>query len=301
MKNKIKIFIAIMLLPLMVCSCSTIKRSEKLTVVATLFPQYDFCRWILGDDADVILLLPAGMESHNYQPSVNDIKKATDADLFVFTGENMEPWAQKIAQNAKNALDASTGIELCAHEHEEENEHHHEEDPHIWTSPFYAQKMIENILEYVITLDSKNAQKYTDRAEEYIKSLKELDQAFFEACKDKQGVILCHGGRFSLTYFAKRYNLNFICAFDSCASHAEPGAQKVAYLVNTLSAQSKKYVFYEELTSPRVAKTISEETGAQMLLLHSCHNVSKKELNDGVTYLSLMQQNLQNLKIVFGE
>ena len=303
MKNKVKIFIALLLLPLIFCSCLQQPKTQKrLTVVATLFPQYDFCRWIFKDEADVILLLPAGMESHNYQPSVSDIKKATDADMFVFTGAEMEPWAQKIAQSTKNAVDASAKIELCDHEHAEEGEHnHHKEDPHIWTSPYNAQKMIESILESAIKLDEKNAQKYTLRAQEYIENLKKLDEEFFAVCKDNQDVLLCHGGRFSLTYFAKRYNLNFIAAFDSCSSHADPSVQRVVGIIDVLNKQNKKFVFYEELISPKVAKTISDETGAQMLLLHSCHNVSKKELDAGVTYLELMQNNLQNLKIVFGE
>ena len=113
--------------------------------------------------------------------------------------------------------------------------------------------------------------------------------------------MLCHGGRFSLAYFAKRYKLNFTVAFDSCSSFAEPSAQKVAGIIDLLNNQSEKYIFYEELVSPKVAKTISDETGAQMLLLHSCHNVSKEEFDRGVTYLELMQKNLQNLKKVFGE
>ena len=120
-------------------------------------------------------------------------------------------------------------------------------------------------------------------------------------CKGKQDVLLCHGGRFSLTYFARRYNLTFVAAFDSCSSHAEPSAKKIASLTDILKEQTKRFVFNEELTEPKIAKTISDETGAEMLLLHSCHNVSKKELDAGVTYLSLMQQNLQNLKKVFGE
>ena len=302
MKSALKKLIALILLPLIFCSCAQKTDKQKPTVVATLFPQYDFCRWILKDDANVVLLLPAGMESHNYQPSVNDIRIASDADLFVFTGASMEPWAEKIAQNAKNTVDASTGIELCEHEHEGEHDgHHHESDPHVWTSPYYAQKMVENILQGIIELDSANADKYTARAEEYISKLKKLDQDFFAVCENKQDVLLCHGGRFSLTYFAKRYNLNFVAAFDSCSSHAEPSAKKIASLTDILKEQTKRFVFYEELIEPKIAKTISDETGAEMLLLHSCHNVSKKELDAGVTYLSLMQQNLQNLKKVFGE
>lgn len=301
MKNAIKKLVSIILIALVCCSCMQKNSEQKLTVVATLFPQYDFCRWILKDDANVVLLLPAGMESHNYQPSVNDIRIATDADLFVFTGANMEPWAEKIAQNAKNTVDASTGIELCEHSHEHKGEHEHQDDPHIWTSPYYAQKMIENILEGIIKADPLNAQKYTLRAEEYINSLKQLDQEFFDVCANKQDTVLCHGGKFALTYFASRYNLNFTTAFDSCSSHAEPSAKKIAGIIDILNKQSSKFVFYEELIEPKIAGTISNETGAEMLLLHSCHNVSKKELAAGVTYLSLMRQNLENLKKVFGE
>lgn len=293
--------ISLLLVALLFCSCSHLPQNKKLTVVATLFPQYDFCRQILGDDANVILLLPAGMESHNYQPSVKDIKAATDADLFIYTGAYMEPWAENIKQNAKKALDVSSGIELCEHKHSENEEHQHEVDPHIWTSPLFAQDMVKNILSAIVTLDKQNAQKYIARAEEYIAKLSALDKELLSICKDKQDIMLIHGGRFSLTYFASRYNLNFVAAFDSCSSHAEPSAKRVAFLIESLRKQEKRYVFYEELIQPRVAQTISDEADAQLLLLHSCHNVSKEELKNGVTYLQLMQGNLQNLKTVFGE
>lgn len=299
--------IAILCIGILLCGCNDknteANQDSRPVIVATLFPQYDFCRQIVGDDFQVKLLLPPGTESHNFEPSVADIKAVNGAALFVYTGNAMEPWAASITKELKNVIDVSKNIELEEHEHfgEDHDEHFGEKDPHIWTSPALAEKMVENILQGLIEKFPENAEKYTNNANEYCKKLDALDREFFDICEGHQGEVLCHGGRFSLTYFAERYGLNFIAAFDSCDSQAEPSTARVQQLIETINNQKIKTVFYEELTEPKIAKTISDETGAKMLLMHSCHNVSKAELEAGVTYLSLMEQNAQNIKIAFGE
>lgn len=274
--------------------------SGKLQITATLFPQYDFCRQIAGDRAEVTLLLPPGMESHNYEPSVSDILSIANSDLFVYTGPYMEAWAQTVIEGLDDSVrvvDVSQGIVLCEHEDHEEHEHTHEEmDPHIWTDPVLAVQMTENILTALCGADPDNSAYYTQRAQSYVAQLWELDREFSETTAQMNPRVLCHGGRFSMTYFARRYGLQVIAAFDSCSSQAEPSAARVVDMIAQMRGQKLPAVFFEELVQPKIAQVISQETGAEMLLLHTCHNVSKKELEEGVTYLSLMQGNLENLK-----
>ncbi len=298
------ILCAVFALSLALLGCSvTDGTTTKLKITATLFPQYDFCKQIVGDDAEIILLLPAGMESHNYEPSVADALEISSSDIFVYTGADMEPWAQTLIEGLDSAVrvvNASDNIELDEHEHEHEHEHEyereHEHDPHIWTDPLNAVTMVRNILAALNEKDPVNAQKYNDNAEKYIAELNALDGEFSKISQNAKTHTLCHGGRFSMTYFAKRYGFDFLPAFDSCSSQSEPSAARVNELIKSVKENKLTAVFYEELTEPRISKVICEETGAEMLLLHSCHNVSRAELEGGATYVSLMKQNADHLR-----
>ena len=158
---------------------------EKINIVATLFPQYDFARAIVGDKGNVSMLMPPGIESHSFEPTPSDIIKINKADLFIYTGKYMESWAQSIIDGIENKnmkiLDVSKNIELDRGEdddhkgHSEEIGHNHEYDPHIWTSPINAKVMVDNILNQVCEFDPSNAEYYTQNAEDYKKQLDELD------------------------------------------------------------------------------------------------------------------------------
>lgn len=295
-------------------AASKAQETGKLQIVATLFPQYDFARQVAGDKADVILLLPPGVESHSYEPTPSDVMKINESDLFLYTGKNMEAWSQKIIDAMKDSgshsvvLDVSKGISLVKTEDEEghteeadaesagENAHEHLYDPHIWTDPVYAAAMTENIREALCGLDPGNAEYYTANAEKYEQELDSLDQEFRKIVKNGSRQEILFGSRFAFYYFAKRYGLDYKSAFDSCSSETEPSARAVAALVEEVKAKGVPVIYYAELEEPKVAKSISAETGAKMLLLHSCHNVTREELENGATYLSLMRQNAQNLK-----
>ena len=273
-----------------------------LQVVATLFPQYDFARAVAGELADVTLLLPPGMESHSYEPSPQDIIRIDQADVFLYTGPYMEAWADDIAQSLTSdvaVVDVSEGLALDPVE-EADGEAHpghvHNYDPHIWTDPTMAMVMVDNIAAAICQADPANEEAYLANAAAYKQELADLDAAFMEAVAQGQRTTICFGGRFALHYFAKRYGLTCIAAYDSCSEETEPSAQAVARITDAILEQGIPVIYYEELTEPKVANAIAQETGAKALLLHSCHNVSKTDLAAGVTYLSLMEQNLVNLK-----
>lgn len=288
------------------------KEDGKIIIMATLFPQYDFAKQIAGDKAKVSLLMSPGVESHSFEPSPADIIKINSSDLFIYTGKYMEPWAQSIIDGVENEnlkiLDVSTNVLLekeGEHEGEEEGEHEgeeedhafHEFDPHIWTSPVNALVMVENILKELCEIDPENKDYYIANAEKYSEKLRELHKEFEDIFAAAQRQEIIFAGKFAMNYFAEEYGMEYRAAFDSCASETEPSVKVVAQLIDEIKSKSIPVVYYPELTEPKVAKSISEETGAEMLLLHSCHNVSKDDFKAGVTYVSLMKENAENLRV----
>ena len=296
--------------------------SDKLQIVTTLFPQYDFARVIGGDKVDVTLLLPAGMESHSYEPTPADIIKINKADLFIYTGESMEQWAHSIIESVDSnevyVLDVSKNVPLLApnstvednHDHEDENHNHdaeveaghdhsegdghnHTYDPHIWTSPKNAMIMVNNILGALCEVDPENADYYKDNANAYLAELEELDHELKDVVANAKRDTIYHGGRFAMQYLTNQYGIHYV----SAPFEAEPSAALVAQMIKEIKEQNIPVIYYEELVDPKISQMISDETGAKMLLLHSCHNVSKEDFNNGVTYLSLMKQNVENLKV----
>lgn len=321
------------LLLLVGCGANQQKADEtdKIKVVTTLFPQYDFTRVIGGDKVDVSLLLPLGMDSHSYEPTPADIININKSDLFIYTGESMEPWAHSIIESVDNndvlVLDVSKGVSLIApnssvddseeeHDHELEEEHNHDlvegedhevtveehsdhdghnhtYDPHLWTSPKNAMIMVNNILDALCEVDPENADYYQENATSYLNELEDLDHEFEDIVANAKRQTIYHGGRFAMQYLTNEYGISYV----SAPFEAEPSTALVAQMIKEMKEQQIPVIYYEELVDPKISKMISEETGAQMLLLHSCHNVSKEEFNNGVTYLSLMKQNAQNLRV----
>ena len=288
---------------------------EKIKIIATLFPQYDFARVVGGDKVDVQLLLPSGVESHSYEPTPKDMIKINEANIFAYTGEQMEPWAEVIASSIDSdtlILNTTKNVEFIkeeGHEHsdeeetnhsEEENHSHeteeHEYDPHIWLDPQNAIVMVENIKNALIEVDQENKEYYEENANKYIENLKNLDKNIEKAIEEGKINKIAFGGPFSYSYFIKRYDIEYISAYESCSGEAEPSVSKVKLVIEEIKKDKLPIVFYESLSSGNIAKTISEETGTTILDFHTVHNVSEEQIGNGATYISLMEQNLKNLK-----
>lgn len=324
--RKMLLFIAcIMLLFLTACGAADKYKNldeNKITVIATLFPQYDFARQIAGDYANVVLLLPPGMESHSYDPSPADMIAIQNSDIFLYTGPYMESWAADVIEGIEGdtcVVDLSVHVPLVKEEdieaeyesvhteHEEEHGHEHEQshahshdhtyDPHIWTNPVYAEIMVEDIAEALIERDPVHAAEYVKNKERYLSELQSLDADIRDTVAHAKRRELFFGGRFAMYYFTKEYGLTYAAVYDSCSSETEPSVRAVMHMAAEMKEEEIPVIYYEELVNPRIARTIAEETGCQMLLWHSCHSVTKKELEAGITYLDLMRQNLENLKI----
>jgi len=279
--------------------------TKKLTVVTTLFPLYDFAKNIGGQLADVSLLLPPGVESHGFEPKPEDIIRINKAGIFIYTGKYMEPWAEKILKGTDNkslVVDSSKGITLIkgacdhSHSHGHSHDHAHEMDPHIWLDFENAQKMVDNMLEGFIAADPANESIYRKNAENYQSILRELDNKFREGLASCKTRYFIHGGHYAFGYMAKRYGLNYISAYHGFSPDAEPSARRLAELIRKMKKHNTNYVFYEELISPRVAEVIAKETGANLLKFHAAHNITKEEMDRGITFIEIMEQNLVNLK-----
>ena len=299
MKRFTAVFItAVMLLSL--CACTTEQKSDRPQIIATLFPQYDFARAIVGDTADVTLLISPGTETHSFDPSARDMVKIRECDAVLYTGDESEPWVPSLLKGNDGdfrVIDVSDGIELIALDvHDDDHGHSHNTDPHIWTSPINAIKMVENICSALSELYPENEDIYRRNAEDYIESLKELDsdiRTVVDTAKRRE--IVC-GGEFALLYFVTEYELEYTAAYDSCGGESEPSPRRVAQIIDKINEDNIPAIYYEELSNTAVADTIAADTGAEPLLLHSCHNVTREEFEGGATYLSLMRRNLENLE-----
>ena len=300
----------ILTLPGCISSKSEASQSDKITVVATLFPQYDFAKQIAGDKAEVSLLLPPGTESHTYDPSPADILKVFSSDVFLYTGKEMEPWAEKIINSVKNKNliigNVSAGIDLMKveHRHHHEKEHHHDNasqhehnfDPHIWLDPSLAAKMVDNIALTFCQKDPRNSDFYKNNAEIYKNKLCELDNNFKNMINSSKRKSIVFAGRFAHLYFINRYGLEYIAAFDGCSTEAEPSVKKVSKIIDFIHKNNIPAIYYEEISEPKVANSIAEQTGMKTLKFSTLHNVTKEQLENNVTYIDLMQENLENLR-----
>lgn len=422
---------------------------KKLSVVTTLFPLYDFVREIGGDNVDVILLLPPGVEAHAYEPKPSDIVKINASDVFVYTGKFMEPWAEDVVKGmtGKNVriVDSSAGVAMMKEsseegvEQEEESDkkfewagafvlqkgvyrwtfdkvngayadpmmkmvilpsrgsdgesielveatgnrmlagslerkkggealvpgkghelvfdetknqtafeihidtdgtyvffaehmptefegsehffkdgeknnveavamepveggHLHQHggvDPHIWLGLNNAEKIVDNIAEGMAEKDPANATEYKKRAMAYAQKLEDLDIRYKTGLASCQSRDVVYGGHYAFGYLANRYNLSYVSA-QGFSPDAEPTAKDLALLVKQIKGSAVKTIFYEELASPKVAETIANETGAKLFLLNGAHNIAKEDFQNGVTFLSIMEKNFENLRVGLG-
>lgn len=294
----------------------------RLNVICTVFPAYDFARTLAGERANVSLLIPPGAESHSYEPTPHDMAALSRCDLIIANGGVGESWLESLLEagevNApviymlhsvslleeehkegmQDAGHAHEHDESCEHEHghEEDAEHGAEYDEHVWTSPRNAVHICADIAAALRELDPAGEDYYNSRLESYSEQLLALDAAFRDVTESAAHRTMIFADRFPVRYFVEEYGLDYYAAFPGCAEDTEPSARTVAFLIDKVREQGIGAVYFIEFSNEKMADVIVEDTGCQKLLFHSCHNVSADELESGVTYLALMEQNLRNLK-----
>jgi zinc transport system substrate-binding protein len=282
-------------------------RKARLQVETTLFPLYDFAKNVCGPKGDVRLILPPGVEPHSFEPKPGDVLKINKADIFVYTGDFMEPWAAAIIKGARRGdlivVDASRGAALRRESADEgpagrgpDGTGRAGVDPHLWLDLDNAQVMVDNILAGVVRKDPRNRSFYEKNAAAYKAKLRELDEKFRKGLASCETRLFVHGGHYAFNYLAHRYNLSYVSLY-GFSPDAEPSPRHLADVVQEIRRRKINYIFYEELLQPRMAETIAHETGVQLLSLNGGHNVTKEELQKGATFISLLESDLENLKV----
>jgi len=302
-----RILMVLLLLTLVIPACMREEqKSDKIQVVTTLFPLYDFAKRIGGGKAEVSMLLPPGVEPHSFEPRPENVVRVNRADLFIYTTPLMEPWAAGIIAGIDRGkvviVEGGKGIALMQAPGADPHDHGHAgerdqgtADPHVWLDLDNARHIAGNILAAFVTRDPANKAYYQQNADKLTAELAALDERFRQTLEISPKKVLLHGGHYAFGYLAKRYGLRYISA-SAVNADAEPTPAKLAELVQLMRRERLNYVYTEELLSPRVAETIARETGAKVLMLRAGHNVTKEELERGVSFMAIMEDNLQNLK-----
>lgn len=299
----------------------TEQEDGKISVVTTIFPQYDFVRQIAGDNVDLKMLLKPGEETHSYEPTPQDIIAIQKSDIFIYVGGENDAWVEDILESMPEddrvtlkLLDCVDTVEeehvegmqeAPGHTHdeaEEEEEHSvHEVDEHVWTDPENAEAITEQIRQILVETDPEHADVYNENAEEYQAELEKLDEEFRDVVEHADRNLVIFGDRFPFRYFADAYGLDYYAAFPGCASDTEPSAATMAFLINKVKEEKVPAILKMELSNENIANAIAEATGTEVKIFYSCHNLTAEEFAAGETYLSMMQQNIETLKEVLDE
>lgn len=296
--KKIIIFAAIMML-LVFCAAA----EEKINIVATDFPCYDFARQVAGDRANVTMLIRPGVEVHSFEPSPADIIAIGEADLFVYIGGESDAWADNILAGFDGNEKPAT-IRMIEEVHAMESEHEHEGhdhdapayDEHIWTDPENAIHMVEAIAERLCAVDPENEAGYRASADAYIAEIEEIDAAIEEIVANAARREIVFADRFPFIYFTEAYGLEYVAAFESCTAETEPSPMTLMMLIDKVASEKIPVVYTIEMSSGNVARTVSEETGCGVEMLHSLQTVTQDEFAAGETYVSIMWKNVEALR-----
>ena len=300
---------------LSLCACSSESGyfesdSTKLKIISTVFPPYDLAKHIAGDNAEMKILLPPGSEAHTYEPTAKEIIAIQNCDIFLYIGGENEQWADKLINSNDTSKVKIVKLIDCVptlseddeDEHEDEHNHHehdheHETDEHIWTSPENARLMLSAVYDAICAVDPENSQTYTENKDAYDKQLVDLDNDYKTAVDNAKNKTIVLADKFPFRYLAHEYGLDCYAAFSSCSDESEPSVSTMIKLTKKIKENNIPVVYYLEFSSTKIADTLCDETGATKLMLHSCHNVSKQDIENNVSYIDLMKQNLENLKV----
>ncbi len=302
MKRILSVILSAAILCACLCFTGCAEGSGDKKIIATLFPQYSFAKTIAGDNFEVELLLTPGTESHTYDPSTADTYTISNAALFLYTGDEMEPWAgnllSSLGSDAPKTVNCSDGVSLHEEEHDDHDhgEHAHGADPHIWLDMEYACVMADNICKGLCEADPENAETYKANTAALKADLMKIDGDFKELFENADSNTIVFGGRFSHIYFIERYGLNYVSAYKSCDTAADPSLSDIAAVVDYINANDVKVIYHEELTDPKIARSIADETGIELREFSTAHNVTAEELREGITFEDIMERNLENLR-----
>lgn len=280
------------------------KKEGKLNIMTTFYPIYDFTRNIVGDEGDVSLLIGAGTEPHEYDPTAKDIAKISQSDALVYDNENMETWVPTVMKSLTDSkvkeIKATKDLVLLPGGEEEDHdhdhggeEHHHEYDPHVWLSPYRAKLLVQKITDQLSEAFPAKASAFKTNAQAYLEKLTELDNDYLKALKDaKQKNFVTQHTAFK--YLALDYGLNQV-GIAGISPEAEPSPARLAELTKYIKENDIRYIYFEENASEKIAKTLATETGVALEVLNPLESLTKEEMDKGDNYISVMKENLEAL------
>ena len=286
------------------------------SIVTSSFIGYDFVRAVTNDVSNISMLLRPGAETHDYEPTPEDIIGIKNADLFIYVGGESDEWVKELLRNngisEENTMrlmdlvelkeeELSEGMEKHSSEHVHQDEYRHDEkeieyDEHIWTSPLNAIKLVNKIKDKLSNIYPENESQYAKNASIYVTRLANIDQSFREVVLKGNKKELIFGDRFPFRYFVDEYNLNYYAAFPGCSEQTEASSKTVAFLIDKVKMDDIRVILKIELTSDKLASTIANESGAKVMELHAAHNISQKDFDSGLTYADIMENNLKVLE-----
>lgn len=305
---------------------------KKYSVVSTSFPGYDFARAVTKNtNISAKMLVKPGAETHTYEPTPQDIIDIKNADMFVYVGGDSDTWVEKILKDVDTKkthvvklVDLVSTVEeeivegmededehdhehdhdhSHSHEHDHDHDHKHDHDEeeegpeideHVWTSPKKAMEIVKKIAEVASEIDAEEKTKINDNTEKYVAEIAQVDKDLHQAIDGKISEIVV-ADRFPFRYFADEFGLKYAAAFSGCSEQTEASAKTISFLINKVKQDKIKKIYKIELSNGKIAETVSKDTGAEVLELHSAHNVTADDFSKGVTYVDLMKRNLAAL------
>ena len=300
-------------------------QGDKLKIVTTIFPEYDWTREILGDQSErteVTMLLDNGVDLHSYQPTADDLIKIAECDLFIYVGGESDGWVESALASTSNPdravinlidtlgdsvklEEVVEGMQETEHDHEEDEDHAHdvdeqeaETDEHVWLSLGNAQAVCQKIAEKLGEIDPEHEQAYTQNALAYIDQLAALDAKYQAAVDAANKKTLVFGDRFPFRYLTEDYGLNYYAAFVGCSAETEASFETIRFLAEKTDALGLSHVLTIENPNHKIAETVVANTSGknqQVLSMDSMQSVTSKDVAAGATYLSIMEHNLDVL------
>ena len=295
---------------------------QKLKVMASFYPMYDFAVKVGGDKVDVTNMVPAGTEPHDWEPAATDIKDLENADVFIYNGAGMEHWTEDVLNSLENkdlkVVEASKGLTLLEGKEEEAEDSEASDsassdssnsdssesdtsdsneivyDPHVWLSPLNAKAEMENIKDALVEADPDNKDYYETNFETYAEKFDQLDTDYKEGLANtkSKNLITSHE---AFGYLCKAYGLNQV-GIEGLSADSEPDAARMDEIIKFAKENDVKTIFFEELVSPKVSETIASEIDADTAVLNPLEGLSDEELANGEDYFSIMESNLKTLE-----
>ena len=327
MKKFIPMLFASVLMCAGLSACNTPNTTnDKLEIVTTIFPEYDWTREILGKNpanAEVTMLLDNGVDLHSYQPSAQDIVKISGCDLFIYVGGESDEWVERALEQSTNKdmvvinlleslgdkvkeEEVKEGMEGEDHDHEgEDHDHDHEEeeeteyDEHVWLSLKNASAICETIEKGIEKIDPTNAETYKSNLASYKAKLNALDADYKKAVDDSSIKTLVFGDRFPFRYMVDDYGLDYYAAFVGCSAETEASFETIVFLAGKVDELGLHCVLTIEGTDHRIAETVVANTSdknQKILSMDSLQSTTSADVKKGVSYLSVMTGNLNTLK-----